>query len=147
MITIYKEEIEFQEELSINNLRNFIKKSPRVDEVYQTKKSINFNLNRFIGNKGVLRLLWTKISVIAKQNKKKGNEYKLLYKLDGVSLFMLIILIGGIIVEFTMFDSGIQKRDLSPYAIPLIGFSYLSLTIIEFVRVKKAVNEIFKTYN
>lgn len=139
MIPIFKEEVIFNEELSINNFKKIVSKSDLVDDVFQTKKSINFNLKRVVGNRGVIRLFWTKISVVCKPDKTDSKTYNIIYKIDGLSTFMLFMLLGGVMVEFTMFDTGVQERDLPPYAIPLMGFAYLGLIIVELIRVRKVV--------
>lgn len=139
MIPIYKETFAFEEDISINNFKKKVYLSDVAEHVFQTKKSIQYTVKRKFGNKGLIRLFWSKILIVCTPNKIDEKVYHITYKIDGLSFFLLIMLIGGILVELILIDSGYEKRDIPLFAIPLMGLIYLFFIAVEFWRAKKAI--------
>lgn len=110
---------------------------------FEVKKKKDFYLlhrTRLLDGLRIFRLFFPR--VISKLEMKKGM-LKVKYRLDGLGFFMLIMVFGAIIVEFTM-DRIEYPRDYPIWTPFALFIWYLGLTVYEVIQVRKSIEGLFK---
>lgn len=128
MISVYKEEIKTSLNLSVGDFKSKVNQFDKADEITESDDWIKFNLKRRIGNQGIIRFFWPKISVKCEPD---TDIIHLSYIIDNSAVATFFFLLYYTISSFFAPDH------IANYILSALGIMILSFTLIEFKRVKK----------